>query len=372
MYFFVKRETSCFFTSTIVWKITKMSLIGNKTLIAIFLFLFATQIATAQSALDNFLLFRLGIIESYSAVKNQKVKSSIAEYLDSNQKVILIEEKKYDPVGRIIRWVRYPNALRQDSLVGGFSWNGDTVDAIVSISSFDRLKIPSDNDSKPMIRELTLAKKRFTTRRFWREGDTTVAICDGKISCLQPLRTFYMYNGPGDVYSYTYLDSIKINLFDTTVQERREGDAMNYTIERDYFIDLGKRKVKHEYMRFTADTLVVLEVNENTLDAFGREVSYKELQGVQLKRTLCVNTFFDDRNFTTRVERDVYPVTGSPDFIWTYNKHSNLIKSETFSELYKSHVVTDILYIHPGFIEKVETRRNGVMISQKRYHYSYY
>lgn len=339
---------------------------------AIFLFLFASQITTAQSVLDNYLLFSLGIVESYSAVKNQIVKSSIAEYLDSNQKVIFIEEKKYDPVGRIIRWARYPDALRQDSLVGDFSWKGDTVDAVVSISSFDRLKIPSDKDSKPMIRELTLAKKRFTTRRFWREGDTTVAICDVKISCLQPLRTFYMYNGPGDVYSYTYLDSTKINLFDTTVQERREGDAMNYTIQRNYFIDSGRRKVKCAYMRFRADTLVALEVDEKTFDSIGREISYKEIYGIRQRGNLCVNTFFDDRNFITRVERDYYPVTGSPDFIWTYNKYGNLIKSETFSELDKSHVVTDILYIHPGIVGKLETRRNGLMIRQENYHYSYY
>jgi hypothetical protein len=349
-----------------------MSLIGNKTLFASLLFLSASQITTAQSALDNYLLFNLGIVESHSAVKNQKVKSSIAEYLDSNQKVIFIVEKKYDPVGRIIRWARYPDTLRQDSLVGDFSWKGDTVDAVVSISSFDRLKMPSDKDSKPMIRELTLAKKRFTTRRFWREGDTTVAICDGKISCLQPLRTFYMYNGPRDVDSYTNLDSTKINFIDTTVSERREGDAVNYTIERDYFIDLGKRKVKREYMRFKADTLVVLEMDEKTLDAFGREISYKEIYGIHQRVNLCVNTFFDDQNFITRVERDYYPVTGSPDFTWTYNKYGNLIKSETFSELYKSHVVTDILYVQPGIIEKVETRRNGVLISQERYQYSYY
>lgn len=349
-----------------------MSLIRRKKLFAILFFLFASQFTKAQSALDNYLLFNLGIVEPNTTIKNQKVKSYTAEYLDGNQKLIFIEEMKYDMVGRIIRWERFLNVLRQDSLVGDFSWKGDTVDAVVSISSFDQLKTPSDKDSKPMIRELTLAKKRFTTRRFWREGDTTVAICDGKINCLQPLRTFYMYDSPGDVYSYIYRDSTKINLFDTTFSERREGDAMNYTIERNYFIDSGKRKVKREYMRFKADTLVVLEVDEKGLDAFGREIFYKEIYGIQQKENLCVKTFFDDQNFITRVERDYFPVTGSPDFVWTYNKYGNLIKSETFSELDKSNVVTDIIYIKPGIIEKVETRRNGVLISQERYQYSYY
>ena len=125
-------------------------------------------------------------------------------------------------------------------------------------------------------------------------------------------------------------------------------------------------------MRFRADTLVALEVDEKTFDSIGREISYKEIYGIRQRGNLCVNTFFDDRNFITRVERDYYPVTGSPDFIWIYNKYGNLIKSETFSELYKSHVVTDILYIHPGIVGKLETRRNGLMIRQENYHYSYY
>ena len=339
---------------------------------AIFLLLFASQIATAQSALDNYLLFSLGIVESNSAVKNQKVKSYIAEYLDSNQNVIFLEEKKYDTVGRIIRWARYPGVNRKDSLVGNFSWNRDTVDVAVSISSFDRSKIPSDYDSKYMTRELALAGRRVTRRRFWREGDTTVKICEGEISCPQPLRTFYMYEGTGEGYNYAKFNSTKINLFDTTVKEIRQGDSMDYTIQRDYFIDSGRQKVKHAYMRFRADTLVVLEVDEKTFDSIGREISYRELHGIQLKESLFVKRFFDDKNFITRVERDYYPVTGSPDFIWTYNKYGNLIKSETFSELYKSHVVTDILYIHPGIVGKLETRGNGLLIRQENYHYSYY
>jgi hypothetical protein len=322
--------------------------------------------------MDVYLLFRLGILESHSAVKNQKVKSYIAEYLDSNQNVIFLEEKNYDTVGRIIRWVRYPGVNRKGSLVGSFSWNEDTVDATVSISSFDRSKIPSDYDSRYMTRELALAGRNVTQRRFWREGDTTVKICDGEMGCPQPLRTFYMYDGTGKGYDYTIFNSTKINLFDTTVKEIRQGDSMNYTIQRDYFIDSGRQKVKRSYIGFRADTLVVLEVDEKKFDSIGREISYKEIYGIQQRENLCVNTFFDDKNFITRVERDYYPVTGRPDFIWTYNKYGDLTKSETFSELYKSHVVTDILYIHPGIVGKLEIRMNGLMIRQENYHYSYY
>ncbi len=349
-----------------------MGLIGNKTLFAVFLFLFASQIAIAQTAMDVYLLFRLGLLETHLAVKNQKVKSYIAEFLDSNQNVIFLEEKKYDTVGRIIWWARYSGVNRNDSLVGNFSWNKDTVEVAVSISSFDRSRIPSDYDSRYMTRELALAGRQVTRRRFWREGDTTVKICDGDVGCSHPLRTFYMYEGSGEGYNYTKFNSTKINLFDTTVREIRHGDSMNYAIDRDYFIDSGRQKVKRVYMRYRADTLVVLEVDEKTFDSIGREISYKEIYGIQQKANLCVNIFFDDKKFITRVERDYYPVTGSPDFIWTYNKYGNLTKSETFSELYNSNVVTDILYIHPGIVGKLETRRNGLLIHQENYHYCYY
>ena len=336
-----------------------------------------SQSVFSQSALDNYQLNVLQLLEVDSNLLTNRVKSILIEKQDSNGKKFPLEIRKYDRLGRLKEWIKFFNEKRNDSVVADYTWDAGLILVNFSVEYNTLLKLRSEWLLKKEfypgnLKESKVGNVISVVKKYWKVSDSLAAVCDSNINCNNPLKFFYLIDKPANTYAYSFFNSSVIDLSDTIKEEKRIGTNQNYSIQNKMMIDGGSRKVKDEHLIFVADTLNYLEGQVVTLDSIGRIKMYNEYRGKNREATLSKRFIYDDSKKITRVERDIFPVTGVPDYVWIFNKDGDMIRSEAYSMGNKTNTSTDYHYIGKRLIQKEITRKDKSLISEITYHYHFY